>query len=349
MSIPAIRQRFLRTARYWIALCAHHTGLDFLYRRITGAGLVVLMLHRLRDEHDPYPLSTSKASFQQLVRWMRERDVLVSLDDGLDALSDPHHAEVNYAITFDDGYRDNLALIDMRSEAVPAIVYVVTGHVGGEPIWVYRLHQAVESRTRDRLDLGWLGLGHFDLSDADERERLYALLPPRLKELDPHALDHCIHNVFEQTQPRALPQEQREMLNWQEIRNLERNGVQIGAHTRNHVLLSRADAGMARSEIIGSHADIIAAIDVPPAHFAYPNGGASDFGDRDIDIVRQAGFKTAVTSVEGINRRGTDPYRILRHNVHEDRYRAPHGRLSPALFFSETSGLLGWLRTRRVA
>ena len=349
MSMLAMRQRVLRWARYMIALVAHHTGLDFLYRRITGAGLVVLMLHRLRDEHDPYPLSTSKASFQQLVRWLRDRDVLVGLEEGLQALEDPHGAQVNYAITFDDGYRDNLWLIDMQLGAVPAIVYVVTGNIGGEPIWVYRLHHAVESRTRDRLDLGALGLGHFDLSDPIDRERLYALLPPRLKELEPRALEDCINGVLEQTRPGAVPEEHREMLNWQEIRKLDANGIHIGAHTRNHVLLSRVDNRTAREEIIGSHVDIARAIDAAPAHFAYPNGGAEDFSERDVGIVREAGFGTAVTSIEGINRRGTDPYRILRHNVHEDRYRAPLGHLSQALFFSETSGLLGWLRTRRAA
>ena len=75
----------------------------------------------------------------------------------------------------------------------------------------------------------------------------------------------------------------------------------------------------------------------------------ADFGERDVRTVREAGFSTAVTTVEGTNRRNADPYRLLRHNVHEQRYRAPSGRLSPALFFSETSGLLGWLRLRRAA
>jgi len=109
------------------------------------------------------------------------------------------------------------------------------------------------------------------------------------------------------------------------------------------------DANRARAEITGSQADIAAALAAAPAHFAYPNGGPADFSDRDVAIVREAGFRTAVTSIEGVNRRGVDPYRILRHNVHEERYRAPFGHLSEALFFSETSGVLGWLRTRRAA
>ena len=345
-----MKRRLLRWLRYAIALGAHYTGGDFLYRQLTGAGLVVLMLHRLRDAHDPYPLSMSNAGFRQLVHWLRDREALVGLEDGLQALSDPHRHNVNYAITFDDGYRDNLGLLDLqgRRGAVPAIVYVATSHVGSEPIWAYRLQHAVEARTRDRLDLGTLGLGHFDLSEAMDRERLYAAVPSRLKQFEPRELEACVDDIVEQTRPQPTSAA-GEMLDWPDIRTLEANGVRIGAHTRHHVLLSRVDARTARAEILGSQADIAEAIDLPPAHFAYPNGGAADFSERDVRVVREAGFATAVTSIEGTNRRGVDPYRILRHNVHEERYRAPSGRLSRALFFSETSGLLGWLRMRRAA
>lgn len=348
MSRP-FRQRLSRHARHAIALVAHHSGLDHLYRRMGGAGLVVLMLHRLRDEPDPWPLSTSTASFALMLGWLRERAALVALDDGLRALSQPGARGVRYAITFDDGYRDNLRLVDSGLGDVPAIVYLATGHVGGDPIWVYRLHHAVESRSRDHLDLGGLGLGQFDLASALERDRLYEVLPPRLKRLEPVAVQQWVDDIVAQAQPRVTTADREQMLDWDGVRALDAGGVQIGAHTRHHVLLARADAGTAAAEIAWSRNDIAAVTAAPPAHFAYPNGSAADFGERDVALVRAAGFRTAVTSIEGTNRRGVDPYRILRHNVHEARYRAPSGRLSKALFFSETSGLLGWLRARRAA
>jgi peptidoglycan/xylan/chitin deacetylase (PgdA/CDA1 family) len=346
---PPLGQRLSRHARHAIALVAHHSGLDALYRRMGGAGLVVLMLHRLRDDDDPWPLSTSTASFACMLGWLRARSALVGLDEGLRLLSRPATRGVRYAITFDDGYRDNLRLVDSGLGDVPAVVYVATGHVGGEPIWVYRLHHAVESRSRDRLDLGSLGLGQFDLGSALDRARLYTVLPPRLKRLAPAALAACVDDIVAQARPRLAVDDTRQMLDWDGVRALGDGGVEIGAHTRHHVLLARADAVTAAEEIAGSRDDLAAACTAPPAHFAYPNGGAGDFGQRDVDLVRAAGFRTAVTSIEGTNRRGVDPFRILRHNVHEARYRAPSGRLSEALFFSETSGLLGWLRARRAA
>lgn len=345
-----MRSRVAHWTRWMVAVAAHYTGVDALYRRASGAGLVVLMLHRLRDRHDPYPLSLRRDSFRRMVGWLRERDALVGLDDGLRALDGTgDDGALRYAITFDDGYRDNLWLLDASLGTVPAVVYVVTSHVGGEPIWVYRLHAAVEARTRDRLDLQSLGLGGFDLADADDRQRLYDVLPPALKALPPEQVEAHVDAVAAQTRPRHASDATSDMLDWPEIRRLHDGGVQIGAHTRHHVLLGRVDARRARDEIRGSRGDIAERLDAPPAHFAYPNGGRGDFGDRDVALVRDAGFRTAVTSIEGVNRPGADRYRLLRHNVHEQRFRAPLGQLSRALFFSETSGLLGWLRERRAA
>ena len=348
-----MKRRLAAWLRYAIAVFAHHSGADFLYRKSAGTGLVVLMLHRLRDEHDPYPLSMSKASFGQIVGWLRERHSLVDMESGLRRLMEPENSGISYALTFDDGYHDNLALLQdeitgATRQAIPAIVYVATAHVGKQPIWAYQLQHAVEAHNRSRLDLGQLGLGQFDLSQAFDRQRLYQLLPPRLKQLEPTALQAQIDQITVQLQPQPRTL-QGEMLDWHDIRHLQENGIQIGAHTRHHVILSRADAQTAQQEILGSQADIKVATQYAPKHFAYPNGSVADFGERDVRTVREAGFSTAVTTVEGTNRRDTDPYRLLRHNVHEQRYRAPSGRLSPALFFSETSGLLGWLRLRRAA
>lgn len=335
--------------RYILALGAHYSGADWAYRRISGAGLVILMLHRLRDDPDPYPLSLSRTQLRQMVAWLRGDHALVSLGDGLRDLSPDAGQRVQYALTFDDGYRDNLGLIDPQLGEVPAIVYVATGHIGGEPIWAYRLAHAVESRSRDQLDLGGLGLGHFDLALSHDRHRLYELLPPRLKKLEPAELEAWIDHVCEQTKPRPLPHDHREMLEWGDVRRLAAGGIEIGGHTCSHAILSRLDEAAASEEIGLSRASIEAELGTPPRHFAYPNGGHADFGERDVRLVREAGFETATTSIEGINRPGADPYRLLRFNVHEERFRSPSGHLSKALFFSETSGLLGWLRSLRVA
>ncbi len=335
--------------RYLFALAFHYSGLDAVYRLLAGRGLVVLMLHRLRDEHDYYPLSTHCDTLARLIEWMRAQDALVALDQGLARLAEGKRHPVSYAITLDDGYRDNLRLLQPALAGTPATVYVATGHIGGEPIWAYRLSRAVETRSQDLLDLAEHGLGRFDLSVPSERVRALDLIPPWLKQLAHDDFELRLEEILRQLRPAEPEGAAPDMMDWSDVRTLDENGIEIGGHTCSHVLLSRVDDATARSEIEGCTRDIERELGRHPRHFAYPNGTAQDFGSRDVDLVKRAGYATAATSIEGINRPGTSPYLLLRHNVHEARYRAPHGELSRALFFSETSGLLGMLRARRVA
>lgn len=341
--------RLRKWLRYLIAMTAHYSGMDTLYRRVGGSGLVILMLHRIRNTQDPFPLSTTMASFSRIVGWLREGGMLVSLDQGLAELEQPDSRKLNFALTFDDGYYDNLRVLNPALAPVPAIIYIATSHIGGESLWVYRLIFAVEHRKHDVLDLGELGLGHFDLSDEGDRTRLYALLPERLKLLAPAEIEDWIGSIYSQTQADLPPSVQRDMLDWKDVHRLHDSGIGIGAHTCNHVLLSMVDDDTAREEIFDSARSIASKIGAFPPHFAYPNGGAGDFTERDMQLVREAGFKTAATSIEGVNRAGVDLFRLLRINVDEDRFQSPNGSFSKALFFSETCGLLSWLRDKRMA
>lgn len=330
--------------RWLLALVCHYGGLDALYRRLRGPALSILMFHRLRDEPDPYPLSITPASFRRLLGWLRAGGRLVDLDEGLARLARAGR-RTHYALTFDDGYRDNLALLDDAGDTLPAVVYLATGHVDGTPIWAYRLANAVAARRVGVLDLSDLGLQRWPLGDAAAATRFLLEIGVRLKQLPADRLEQRVECICARLDPEPDAVAAREMLNWAEAKRLHAAGIEIGAHTVHHAILSRIDDATACAEITQSR-DAIAEAVAPARHFAYPNGEARDFGERDVAMVRAAGFATAVTTIEGVNRRGADPYRLRRHNVHERRFLSPFGAFSRALFFSETSGLLDWLRTR---
>lgn len=345
-----IRERVKRWLRYGICLGCHYGGFDWVYRMFAGPGLVILMLHRLRGEHDHHPLSTSRATLRTLIEWIDKDSEVLDLDDGLQLL-DGSRTGTSYVMTLDDGYSDNLKLIADDMPAVPALIYLVTDLMEDIPstlesTWIYRLTHAVETHTRNHLDLSDLGLGQYDLSEPLDVSRVLRQLPPRLKQLLPAMIEEWVARVAEQTQPEQKNAQPHEMLNWDEVRKLHEHGIRIGAHTCRHVHLSQVDEQTSRGEIVGSRDRIAHEVGSRPAHFAYPNGTPADFGSRDVDLVRQAGFETAVTTIEGVNRPGCDRFRLLRYNVHETRFVSPLGNLSKALFFSETSGIYGMLRER---
>ncbi|MGB0866798.1 MAG: polysaccharide deacetylase family protein, partial [Granulosicoccaceae bacterium] len=48
------------------------------------------------------------------------------------------------------------------------------------------------------------------------------------------------------------------------------------------------------------------------ASFAYPNG---NYGSREVELVREAGYRHAVTVKPGVNRRDSDPLQLRRTEV----------------------------------
>ena len=92
-------------------------------------------------------------------------------------------------------------------------------------------------------------------------------------------------------------------LTWDEIRVLAKTNVEFGAHTRTHPILSSLAGREETLAEIGYSRDRIAAeLDTPVLHFCYPNGRDDDIGEAAVQVTRECGFQTAVTTTPGTNR-----------------------------------------------
>lgn len=102
------------------------------------------------------------------------------------------------------------------------------------------------------------------------------------------------------------------MLTRLEIREMSEAGIEFGAHTVHHRILSRLTPAEAAREIAESKAQIEAITGRPAFAFAYPNGRSGDFSEIHVAAVREAGFECALTTLHGANRRDTDLFRLRR-------------------------------------
>ena len=103
--------------------------------------------------------------------------------------------------------------------------------------------------------------------------------------------------------------EARPLMDEAQIRDWLAAGHWIGAHTCTHPRLSRTPRAQAKEEIRASKKKLEDRFGQPIEHFAYP------FGDHDeevVEMVREAGFRTACTMDRGVNDRGMDPFRLKR-------------------------------------
>jgi len=94
--------------------------------------------------------------------------------------------------------------------------------------------------------------------------------------------------------------------------NIQAQGHEVGAHTRTHPDLTTLSPSQVQDEVVGSRDDLrnigIRNVDT----FAYPFGS---FNDSVVNIVKNAGFRSARTADGGYNTAGTDHWRLVRQAV----------------------------------
>jgi glycosyltransferase involved in cell wall biosynthesis/peptidoglycan/xylan/chitin deacetylase (PgdA/CDA1 family) len=296
-------------------------------RRADPGRAAVLRYHSVSDFDSTSRLYRSQSiavtpeTFERQMQFLADWYRVVPLSVLVDCL----HAEAPFprhavALTFDDGYRDNFvhALPILRRFGFPATVYVTTGAIGdGWRFWLSRVRACMLETSRTRLDLDELGV--FDLTSARAREDAVERLTRQLKLLTVEERGAAIERIVAETGHDAPVQGSANwFMDWAQLKEMAASGISIGAHTQSHPILTRLSDEAAGEEIRRSREVLSVGLDRPVDDFAYPNGsGVINHDDRIAMLVRNAGFRSATTSVNAILRSGADPYRITRLGVSE--------------------------------
>jgi peptidoglycan/xylan/chitin deacetylase (PgdA/CDA1 family) len=95
-----------------------------------------------------------------------------------------------------------------------------------------------------------------------------------------------------------------------EVRDWLAAGHEIGSHTRSHCRLTRLSLRDASEEITASKKRLEDTFGVPIRHFCYPYGDTNPAVE---DLVAQAGYETACTTLTGVNTPETPPFGLKRY------------------------------------
>ena len=101
------------------------------------------------------------------------------------------------------------------------------------------------------------------------------------------------------------------MLTWDQVRAMQ-DVFEFGGHTKRHCTLSTVHGEALKEEIYGSKLKIEEELQKDIIHFAYPNGLREDFTNEAIGMLAECGYKTAVTTIGGLNHHLHDMYQLKR-------------------------------------
>jgi peptidoglycan/xylan/chitin deacetylase (PgdA/CDA1 family) len=225
------------------------------------------------------------------------------------------------AVTVDDGGRDFFlrAYPILKAYKIPATVYLVSGFLDRKFwLWWDQVEFLFKESRRTSVHIPLLSGAppvKFAIETPEEREKVIELTKETMKNLQKEEqirLMKELPGILGVDLPRDPPPHM-EPLSWSEARELSQNGIEIGAHTMTHPVLSRmTDRTDLLAEIGGSKKRIEEELQRPVIHFCYPYGCWEDFNDETIKVLEQTGFQTAVTAQHGMNTHDAHPFKLLR-------------------------------------
>lgn len=281
----------------------------------------IICLHAVTDEALSSGMSMTTDALRSQLDALLAKGPPATLD-AVAAGSAPKNA---FAVTFDDGYANNLhlALPILESAGVPATFFISTEHVrSGRRFWwdeVARLlqHAANDGVKRTVLDLECAGERRsWAPSDAAHllicERQIVAWFQPR----PPEAIELTLDQLREWVGPGApAPDPDARPLTVDELLQLAASpAATIGAHTQHHPCLLTSSPERRQEELAGSRDDIEQWTGEMPTSIAYPFGiWGSDVNEAVVDAARDCGY--AVGVVNGPGPSGHNPLALGRTSL----------------------------------
>lgn len=273
-------------------------------RRRRCRNLQILLYHRVNDLLDPFFCGMPTAVFDRQMGYLAEHFTPCSLETALDDLDKNDIPPNAVVVTFDDGYRDNFthAFPILSKYGVPATIFLATGSINDGPtLWFDRVFQAFRETKVEVLAGYGTPKQDFPLYTQIQRVEAQTKVLGFLRSLSDQEKFAWLNILYERLKVEECVECPGLMLRWGEVREMARNGISLGAHTVHHPILSRISPQKVRDEILLSKQVIEREVGMPVVTFAYPNGTAEDFDGSAKLVLKEAGFRCAVTTIPGTN------------------------------------------------
>ncbi len=302
------KQEKLFTIFYYLGLLQ----LAVWFRRLFGPRLIILNYHR-----------ASGGDLRNHLLYLRRHYRILHLEEALKELYEVNKSakqvrdrRTMLVLTFDDGHHDiyTHAFPLARELQVPITVFLIPGYIESPDCYWWLVGDClVEQAQVDKASIEGCS---YDLSRPEGRTALARAIYTRAREAQSVAEREAFLTMVRAALavPALLLTEKEAVVNWEEIREMERSGwVSYGAHTMHHPVLAYLnDPAEIQYEVAECLTVLEQQLGHPVRTFAYPIGKAEHIGQRALQGVRGAGYAAALTTIYGVNTPESDPLQLHR-------------------------------------
>jgi peptidoglycan/xylan/chitin deacetylase (PgdA/CDA1 family) len=299
-------------------------GLNLIFRFINRKKAVVLWYHGVCDDgfrllkgYDERHVPVSK--FRRQLAYLKKKGYkFATVSEFYDIIRERKPINRLAILTFDDGFNNIVknAYPVMAEYGAKGCFYLVSELVSTDNLlWTDRVETAIRSHTEDEYVFSCGG-----------KKLVYRLKSRRSRENAMREIKRQLRALPDSRRRELMPQfsipgkgpgpDEFKFASWEQVQSLNPEILEPGSHTVSHPNLTSLNSDMEyKTEINKSKAVIEKHLQNQVDHFCFPAG---DFNDVVIEYVRECGYKTAVTTIPGLNGSDTDPFRIRRVVVTEN-------------------------------
>lgn len=292
----------------------NYCGIDRIYQQLGSELGLILTLHHVNP--DPVPefapnahLTVHPAFLEAAVKLLASRGFdFVSLDEAVERIENGTSNHNRFAaFTFDDGYKDTLdhAVPVLRKYDVPYTIYLAPAlNESTALLWWENIESLIRSQDGFVLNVPGSRSGPREVRCATLHEKYEAYA---------YLLDYLTQQVPEDEQDGVVRElcwlykidcdasTRKQIIDWPQTHSMLKDpNCTFGAHSLSHRALARLSRQRAHEEIVSGVEVMTAELGEKPRHFAYPYGYEEAASDREFELTRELGFKTAVTTRPGM-------------------------------------------------
>jgi peptidoglycan/xylan/chitin deacetylase (PgdA/CDA1 family) len=314
---------FIRKILHLLYAVIDVLGINAIFRYINRNKAIVLWYHGVcgddfkllkgyDERHVPLTL------FREQLEYLKRKGYqFVTMSHLHDCLANNKKIYKLVVLTFDDGFSNIVenAYPAMNRVNARGTFYLVTDLIGSnELLWTDFVETTVRTSQSRELKFKFTNREiSYDLNSRQSREFAMRDIKKRLRSIpDSERKRHLLQ--FDSIPQTAVPDDFR-FSDWNQIKSLDSESLEIGSHTVNHPNLTALKTeDEYKTEILDSKNIIEYNTKQQIDHFCYPAGA---YNSRVAEYVRKSGYKTAVTTKPGFSQNGDDPFEIRRVVVTE--------------------------------
>ncbi|WP_235606768.1 polysaccharide deacetylase family protein [Syntrophotalea acetylenivorans] len=268
--------------------------------------IIVCNYHRLYKEKiftefDRGVFAHSVIEFEKHLLWLKKNTKILAESELIDILSGRvSTTKICSLVTFDDGYIDNytLAYPLLKRLNVPAIFFIPTGLIDSRKLgWWDVIAYLIKKTENTSVDYRGEVVSLESKISAIKKFQGIMKIKPFEKTAD---LLHELSSLCDVPLP-DIKKQSKELMTWEQIKEVSDAGIDIGSHTHSHRVLSTISKYEQKKELSFSKSIIEKKIGKKVNTIAYPVGNYQHFNSDTINVISKTGYDAGFSFNTGIN------------------------------------------------